>query len=442
VARITAGSSAVLRFTLAGLLVTAALAAVTGVLAQRAGEHEATRSAEGIARVVATGVVAPALTPGLAAGDATAREALAAAVAPVLADGTVVRVKVWAPDGRTLWSDEPRLIGVTFPLDEEAREALESATVVSDITDLTRPENRFERGRGQLLEAYVAVHDTTGDPLVVEVYQQYRAVADAARETWWSFAPAALGALALLQAVQVPFAWRLARRLRRAQEAEARLLQAAVDASQAERRRIARDVHDGVVQDLTGLTFGLDAARLGGVDDDASGVIARTAAGLRRCVSELRRLLVDLNPPPLPEGGLEPALSVLAEGLRREGRQVTMRIDTGDGALPRPAAALLYRCALEAVRNVSAHSGAQQVQIGLVADGGTATLTVADDGVGFDEVRLASRSAAGHLGMRAMEDLLAESGGSLIATSTPGSGTRLTATVPLESAPALVGATR
>jgi signal transduction histidine kinase len=119
-----------------------------------------------------------------------------------------------------------------------------------------------------------------------------------------------------------------------------------------------------------------------------------------------------------------------------------MRIDTGDGALPRPAAALLYRCALEAVRNVSAHSGAQRVQIGLRADRDTATLTVADDGVGFDEVRLASRSAAGHLGMRAMEDLLAESGGSLVATSTPGSGTRLTASVPLEGAPVLVGATR
>jgi len=439
VTRITVGSSAVLRFTLAGLVVTAALAAGTGVLAQRAGEHEATRSAEGIARVVATGVVAPALTPQLAAGDPAARAALDAAVAPVLRDGTVVRVKVWAPDGRTLWSDEPRLVGVSFPLDEEAREALEGDTVVSDITDLSRPENRFERGHGQLLEAYVAVRDTAGAPLVVEVYQSYRGVAEAARETWWSVAPAALGALALLQAVQVPFAWRLARRLRRAQEAEASLLQAAVDASQAERRRIARDVHDSVVQDLTGLTFGLDAARLGG-DDDANGLIARTAAGLRRCVSELRRLLVDLNPPPLPEGGLAPALAVLAEGLRREGREVTVRIDTGDGALPRAAAALLYRCALEAVRNVSAHSGAQRVQIAVAADAVTATLVVADDGVGFDDVRLCTRSAEGHLGLRAMEDLLSESGGSLVATSTPGSGTRLIASVPLDDAPDLVGA--
>jgi signal transduction histidine kinase len=94
------------------------------------------------------------------------------------------------------------------------------------------------------------------------------------------------------------------------------------------------------------------------------------------------------------------------------------------------------------VRNISAHSGAHRVQMELAADRDTATLTVADDGVGFDDVRLASRSAAGHLGLRAMEDLLAESGGSLVATSTPGCGTRLTATVPLEGAPALVGAVR
>jgi signal transduction histidine kinase len=238
----------------------------------------------------------------------------------------------------------------------------------------------------------------------------------------------------LRQAVQVPFAWRMARRLRRAQEAEAASLRAAVDASQAERRRIARDVHDGVVQDLAGLAFGLDAARFGGVDGEVPGAAARTAAGLRRCLGELRRLLVDLDPPPLPGGGLGPALGVLARGLEREGRDVAMDVEGADG-LPRPAAALLHRCALEAVRNVSAHSGARRVGITLTTSSAAATLTVADDGVGIDELRRAARTAAGHLGLRAMADLLAEAGGSLAAESVPGRGTRLVATVPLEPAP-------
>jgi signal transduction histidine kinase len=353
----------------------------------------------------------------------------------VLTAGPVVRVKVWNPDGLLLWSDEPRLVGLSYRLDSEARAAAFVGAVGSDITNVERPENRYERGLGPLLEVYVGVQDTTGRPLIVETYQSYDAVVAAADEAWRSFAPAGLGALLLLELVQVPFAWGMARRLRRHQRAEAELLRAAVDASQAERRRIAHDVHDGVVQDLTGITYDLDAARLGGLqDEDVPGLVARTASGLRRCVGELRRLLVDLNPPPLPAGGLGPALAALAEGLEQEGREVDVHAE-GTEELPRSAAALLYRCALEARRNVSAHSGAQRVLLVLTRQRDSATLVVADDGVGFDEVRLAERSAAGHLGLRALTDLLSEAGGSLTTTSTPGRGTRLVAIVPLEPAP-------
>ncbi|MCF6745262.1 hypothetical protein E9529_13460 [Blastococcus sp. KM273128] len=427
-------AGSVARFTLAGLLVTAALIGVTGVLAQHAGEQEATRSAERLARVVAHGVVEPLLTPGVAAGDAGARAALAGAVQPVVASGPVVRVKVWTADGRLVWSDEPRLIGRAFPLDDDELRVLAGDVVPSHISDLSAPENRYERGHGKLLEAYVGVRDTSGRPLIVEVYQSYDAVAEAAGQAWRRFAPAGLGALLALELLQVPLAWGLARRLRRSQEGEAVLLQAAVDASHAERRRIAHGVHDGVVQDLTGLTYDLDAARLGGsADPRTRALLAGTASGLRRCVSELRRLLVDLNPPPLPAAGLRPALQMLASGLERQGCQVLLDADDADD-LPRAAAALLYRCALEAVRNVSHHSRARTVRITLTRRGDVVTLVVDDDGVGFDDARLAERSAAGHLGLRALADLIGESGGSLTAESRPGRGTRLTVTVPVEPA--------
>jgi signal transduction histidine kinase len=123
-------------------------------------------------------------------------------------------------------------------------------------------------------------------------------------------------------------------------------------------------------------------------------------------------------------------LQVLAAGLQRQGRTVQLSADDA-GQLPPAAAAMLYRCALEAVRNVAAHSNADDVQISLERVGRTATLVVADDGVGFDEARLVERSAAGHLGLRALTDLLGEAGGSLTATSAPGRGTRLVATIPL-----------
>lgn len=442
----TSVAASVARFAAAGLVVTAGLAVLTGVLAQRAGEQEATRSAERLARVVATGVVAPRLTAALAAGDGTARAAMAAAVRPVLAAGPVVRIKVWDAAGRLLWSDEPRLIGLTFGLDDEPREALADDTVVSGVTDLARPENRYERGRGKLLEAYVSVPGGDGRAVLVEVYQAYDAVVEAAGQAWASFAPAGLGALVVLELVQVPFAWGLARRVRRHQQAESALLRAAVDASQAERRRIASDVHDGVVQDLTGLTYDLDAARLRGAGAADGDLVARTAGALRRCVAELRRLLVDLSPPPLPAAGLGPGLERLAAGLAEQGREVTVRAP-GAEELPRPAAALLYRVALEAVRNVAAHSDARRVEVVLRRYRGNATLIVSDDGVGFDAERLDERHAAGHLGLRALADLLGETGGSLTTISAPGRGTRLVATVPLapappSPAPALVGAGR
>ncbi|MGY1836811.1 sensor histidine kinase [Blastococcus sp. SYSU DS0510] len=434
-------AGSVTRFTLAGLLVTAALIGVTGVLAQRAGEQEATRSAERIARVVAGGVVEPLLTPEVAAGEPRAVAALDEAVRRVLESGPVVRVKVWAADGRLVWSDEPRLVGRSFPLDDEERAVLSGDVVISHVSDLTEPENRYERGHGALLEAYVGVRDTAGRPLVVEVYQSYDGVAEAAAQAWRRFAPAGLGALLVLELLQIPLAWGLARRLRRSQEGEASLLQAAVDASQAERRRIAHDVHDGVVQDLTGLTYDLDAARLSGSADPGTGaLIAGTASGLRRCVSELRRLLVDLSPPPLPAAGLGPALHMLASGLERRGCQVALDAEEADH-LPRPAAALLYRFALEAVRNVSRHSGASAVRITLTRHDDVVTLVVADDGVGFDDARLAERSAEGHLGLRALSDLIGEFGGSLAAASSPGMGTRLTATLPLGPAAPPVGDT-
>jgi signal transduction histidine kinase len=422
----------VAQFTAAGLVAVLALAVGIGALAQRAGAREAVRSAEQVARVVASGVVAQLLTPGLVRGDPEAHAAMRSAVDVVLASGPVVRVKVWDTAGRVVWSDEPRLIGEVFPLDESARTAVAEQTVVSEISHLSAEENRFERGGGALLEVYVGVQDTTGRTLVVEVYQRYDAVEDGTRQAWLSFAPASLGALALLQAVQVPLAWRLSRRTRAHQQAEGELLQAAVQASEAERRRIARDVHDCVLQDLTGLAYDLDAARLGGADEDRVAVIGRTATGLRRCVAELRRLLADLSPPRPPEAGLGPALVSLAKTLTRENRQVTVRAD--DAAdLPGPAAALLYRCAQEALRNVATHSGARHVAVTVRRDGDSATLVVEDDGRGFDEVELA-RLGATHLGLRALRDSLGEAGGLLGMDSAPGCGTRLEATVPLHPA--------
>jgi signal transduction histidine kinase len=97
------------------------------------------------------------------------------------------------------------------------------------------------------------------------------------------FALLAVGALLVLELVQLPLAVALARRLQRAEQNRRRLLDLAVRASEAERRQIAADLHDGVVQDITGVTYVLDAARLGSVcsgsPDQRDAIIAEAADG-------------------------------------------------------------------------------------------------------------------------------------------------------------------
>jgi two-component system, NarL family, sensor kinase len=436
-------AASVARFTVAGVVVTLALAAVIAGLARRAGVEEGIRSAEQVAQVVARGVVKPLLTEGLARGEDAARAELRAAVEAVVASGPVSRVVVWDADGKVVWSTEREIVGIVDPLDARERAALETESVDSAVSDLDQPENVNQPRDSELLEVYVGVRDAREEPLLIEVYQGYGVVETAARAAWMRFAPASLGALLLLQAVQIPFAWRMAQRLRRHQETETELLQSVVDASEAERRRIAGEVHDGVVQELTGLTYDLDAARLRSRNSasapDQSALIARTADRVRHSVTDLRSLLVDLNPPRLPSSGLGPALAVLAQGLEREGVEVRLDAAAAEG-LAEPAATHLYRAALEALRNVSTHSAATRVSVVVRRTPEDATLVVEDDGRGLDEVSVAAGDVHGHLGLRALEDRLLSAGGSLTVSSSPGRGTRVLARVPLGRPGTPVGA--
>lgn len=425
-------------FTCAGLAVTLALALLTGVLARRAGLEQGTRSFENLARVTAA-TLAPALdgAPGLPPDPSSDLRAL---VSAMMTAGPVVAVRVRSASGEVLWADDRSVVGQVAPLPDAARRALGPGSVDSLVAEAGDPGVLAGRGSGRVLVAWAGVQDVHGTPLVVEFHESYSEVSDLAQRTWRRFAPAALGALALLQMLQVPLAWRLASRLRRSRQAEDALLRAAVDASDAERRRIAGEVHDHVVQDLSGLAYDIDAARMRGRPRDAEDaeLMERTATGVRQTIENLRNLLVTLIPNRGVRGGLAPALQVLAQELARSGIRVTVHADDGRD-LPGPTAAVLYRCAQEALRNVVTHSGATFVEVSVTRDRGIATMQIEDDGQGFDGGRLTERAAAGHIGLRALGELLVDAGGSLTLASAPGEGTRLVATVPL-AAPASVTA--
>lgn len=419
------------RFTGAGLIVLLSLAAVIAFAARQSGVKQATESARQAAYVTARAVVEPRLTPEVFAGDPTALRELDDAIRRYGLQGSLVRVKLWNPDGKIIYSDEPRLIGMTFPLGPEESEALRVQGSDAEVSDLSRPENRYEVPYGKLLEVYVGIRGTDGRPALFEAYFKYDAVTTAGQAAWRKFAPPALGALLVLELVQIPFAWSLAKRVQRQQQERERLLRHAVEASDAERRRIAGDLHDGVVQELTGMSYAMDAMRLGHpTEGQRAQLIADSAVQLRDSIGSLRSLLVDLYPPNLAEEGLPSALAELAAGLERTGVQVHLETD-GTEALPQGAAALLFRAAQEIVRNVASHSGAREVTMRAGYVDGRATLVIDDDGRGFDETELDSRGRGGHFGLRSIGDLLAESGGMLTVRAAPGQGTRVEVEVPV-----------
>ena len=118
----------------------------------------------------------------------------------------MVRVKIWNEQGQILYSDEPRLIGEVYNLDEDKREAFTSGDGYAEVSTLDGEENRFERNYGKLLEVYLPVRSTRGQPLLIETYQRYSSVAASGRRTWTAFAPVLLSALMMLELIQVPLA--------------------------------------------------------------------------------------------------------------------------------------------------------------------------------------------------------------------------------------------
>jgi signal transduction histidine kinase len=392
--------------------------------------REAVREAE----LAGTAVVAPVISRAVLTGEPAALALLDQTVRRHVLKEPVVRVKVWAPDGRILYSDEPRLIGRRFELEAEELGLLERGGATSGLSDLELPENFFERDFGDLLEVYMPIKGNDGTVLLFEAYQRYEAFAADGRRLWGTVAPALVTGLLVLQLINLGLAHWFARQIRRRDQLRADLLADTLDATNAERRRIAADLHDGVVQDLAAASVIVAATtrslRHGTVDAPAVASLANAGEALRRSVGELRTLLIDFYPEDLATRGLNSALGDLAALARADGLDADLDVNM-DRDVPVATQGLLYRVAQEAVRNVSAHARASRVAIGVATDSEQIWLEVADDGRGFDPDVSASR---GHIGLRALRDLLTEAGGVLSIRSGPTDGTVVRAELPLPAA--------
>jgi two-component system, NarL family, sensor kinase len=423
-------ASAVAKFGLSGLAVLV-LVAVGGLLALRSiGTDEAVSDARRLTAVTGKGIVAPALSAAVVRGQPAALARLDRLVHAHVLSGQVVRVKVWNAEGRILYSDEPRLIGAHYPLAPDDLAALRSGRTSAGVSDLSEPENRFERRYGKLLQVYLGTRAQDGTPVLFEEYMRYDAVAGNGRAVWRLFAPLMGGALVVLAALQLPLAWRMARRMRDGRRERERLLVRAVEASDAERRSIAAGLHDGIVQELAGLSFSMAAAaERPEPDGELRAALSAGAAGTRSAIRQLRSLLLEIYPPRLRDHGLPAALTDLASPLTARGVQVDVDLPSRDG-LPAGSEQLVFRVAQEAMRNVAAHAAARHVALRLAIDDGSAMLEVRDDGRGFDPSALAGRREQGHMGLQLLADLAEDAGGALEVSSAPGDGTTVRLEVP------------
>lgn len=430
--------TAVARFML-GSVLAIAVVVVGGFVALRSVTiNEAVRNMRD--RVGAQGrlVSAAGLGDDLLRGDPAAIARLDRVVRSQVKTGDVVRVKVWSRDGRVLYSDEPRLIGRRYTLAADDRRLFQRGEAEAELSDVSQPENVFERGQGKLLEAYDIVRTPNGTPLLFETYQHFSSVTADGQRLLRAQAPPIVGGLLVLMLFQVPLAWSLGRRLQRGHRDRAMLLANAVDASAQERRRIASDLHDGVVQNVAGVAFGLAplarAAERRGHDGDAA-QLHRSIAQLRQGVRDMRTLLVEIHPPNLASVGLESALHDLLSPLAGDGIATTLRIDDDapDGGA---GDALVYRVAGEAIRNVQSHAGAASVRVTVTRPAaGTTRLAVEDDGRGFTAHERERAGSDGHLGLTLLGGLVRQAGGTLSIRSRPGEGTAVVLELPTTRPP-------
>ena len=198
-----------------------------------------------------------------------------------------------------------------------------------------------------------------------------------------------------------------------------------------ERQRLARELHDSVTQALYSVNLYAEAARLA-LTAEKRGIALENLQKLREmtreAMLEMRLLVFELHPLVLEKEGLVAALQArLAAVENRSGLKTEISME-GERRLPLPIEEELYRIAQEGLNNAVKHAKASSVRIHLKYTGERVSLSLYDDGTGFDQQ--AARQSGG-MGLRGIEERVQKIGGSLTVESSPGSGTNLTVSVPL-----------
>ncbi|MFC8038035.1 sensor histidine kinase [Paenarthrobacter sp. NPDC057355] len=422
--------AAVARFLTAGFVALILVATPVIFWIRAEAEQHALANARDMTQRLADNVVGPLITTELLARDHAALELLEQRLAPWLATGTVTRIKVWDEHGTVVYSDMDSLIGQQFEQEEWARKLLQGGPATATLENQTEQENLYESASGELVEVYVRSRSVSGAPMIFETYSSGENVRREQHAVLMSMIPPMILSLAVLQLAQLFPAVRLARRIQKHQAAKHALLQYAIEASDQERRRVAGELHDDVIQDLSGLAYALESEERRG-PPDLRPVFSNARLMLQNTVRTLRAMTNELYPPDLQRLGLRSSLTQLTAPLVARG--ITLTMDLPEQLIAdRERAVLMYRVVREALVNATKHSSATSIHVRISQSDRVTKITVSDNGHGFEPN---VEGYEGHYGLRILGDTIKHAGGTLDVRSSPGAGTIIHVTLAGPSQP-------
>ncbi|MDD5749034.1 MAG: response regulator, partial [Actinomycetota bacterium] len=212
-----------------------------------------------------------------------------------------------------------------------------------------------------------------------------------------------------------------------------RLLQQTITAQEAERRRLAAEIHDGVLQCLVGLSYRLQAIHKklpAEADDSVCSELREVEEQLMNSLNDLRELLLGLRPPMLDDMGLLPALESLHKNFGIKNHiQTTLNVPENPPELSRDSQINIFRIVQEALNNIEKHASASHVTTGLELTSEKLFITIRDDGKGFSMKKRLGKP--GHLGIASMKERAELLGGKFQVRSEKGRGTVVTLEFPL-----------
>lgn len=420
---------AVAQFALLAIVALLVLTVLVETLSNRLAHREAMRGAEVRSRVIAHGVAAPLVDGGVRAGLAPSLDRLGSALLNRIRAGFVTHIIVWDEQSQVLWSDQSVLIGDSLELPSSAATLFGSqqSRTLGPGDHPPHPPGAFTAT--PLFVVYVGARDVNGDPFVFEAHFAREQLDKEAAAILGDLLPLALAALLAFQLAVLPMAYSLARKVERAHSQRSTILARSLAAWHYERRRLAQDLHDTVIQDLSAASYALPsvAAQLPDVESTR---VARETAGrigaiLEQSLQYIRTMLTELLPAELSGDGLVAAIEHLA--LQAQERGVEVAIDVSPELdLQDAEAGLVYRVVREGLANVGRHSEARHASVQVRTRHGYIEVLVNDDGRGLTEVE----PLEGHFGLRLLRDMCADVGGESELVDRPEGGASLRVLLP------------